>query len=160
MSSMLRGVRDYPGVGADVAMMTTQLETLFLTRGYTHQAIAVAGGMVLQARKTSMFRTAIGLDYALTIQITVDDQGTHVHVGGQRWFEKAAVGTVAFMLGGPAVVLPAAGAYFQRQITEEAWQVIERHIAHAPGLARSCRSCGSAINHPAARFCSACGGTL
>jgi len=141
-------------------MLTTQLETLFLTRGYTHQAISVAGGMVLQARKTSMLRTAIGLDYALTIQITVDDQGTHVHVGGQRWFEKAAVGAFALMLGGAPVVLPAAGAYFQRQITEEAWQVIERHIAQASRPGRSCRSCASAINDPGARFCPSCGSTL
>ena len=48
----------------------------------------------------------------------------------QKWFDKAAVAAVALILSaGLLVALPALGAYWQYKITEDAWKIIEEHIA-------------------------------
>jgi hypothetical protein len=58
----------------------------------------------------------------------------------QKWFDKAAVAAVAVLLSaGLLVALPALGAYWQYKVTEDAWKIIEAHIApfiHTAALAR------------------------
>ena len=83
----------------------------------------------------------------------------------QKWFDKAAVAAVALILSaGLLLALPALGAYWQYRITEDAWKVIEDHIArkaggYIPPLPGRCGSCGAA-NSVGSGFCSACGANL
>jgi len=60
--------------------------------------------------------------------------------------------------------LAALGAYWQYKITEDAWKIIEDHIArkaggYVPPLPGRCGTCGAA-NSVGADFCSACGANL
>ena len=83
----------------------------------------------------------------------------------QKWFDKAAVAAVALILSaGLLIALPALGAYWQYKLTEDAWKIIEDHIAHkaggyVPPLPGRCGTCGTAAS-AGSTFCSSCGANL
>jgi hypothetical protein len=79
----------------------------------------------------------------------------------QKWFDKAAIAAVAWVLAGPLIALPALGAYWQYKLTEDAWKIIEAHIArkaggYVPPMPGRCGTCGAA-NTAGSAFCSSCG---
>src|SRR6266478_9391138 len=156
--------RYYPGVEANVPKLTAELRHLF-DEDYEVQTMQVSSTTVLQARKSNTLRDLTGLSAALTIKITPESGGTRVEIGMQKWFDKAAVAAIAIVLSaGLLVALPALGAYWQYKITEDAWKIIEDHIArqaggYVPPLPGRCGTCGAA-NTAGAGFCSACGANL
>jgi hypothetical protein len=125
--------RYYPGVEADVFRLSSELRNLF-DSDYEVQTMNVSSTTVLQARKSSTLRDLTGLSAALTIKITPEAGGTRVEIGMQKWFDKAALAALALILSaGLLAALPALGAYWQYKITEDAWKVIEAHIARQAG---------------------------
>lgn len=156
--------RYYPGVEADIPRLTAELRALFQD-DYEVQEMQVSQTAVLQARKQSTLRDLTGLSSALTIKITPEPGGTRVEIGMQKWFDKAALAAVAVILSsGLLLALPALGAYWQYKITDDAWKVIESHIAgkaggYVPPLPGRCGTCGSA-GQMGASFCSVCGANL
>ncbi len=156
--------RYYPGVEADVVQLANELRDIF-AEDYEVQTMHVSATTVLQARKSSMLRDLTGLSSALTIKITPEHGGTRVEIGMQKWFDKAAVAAVAVLLtSGLLLALPALGAYWQYKITEDAWKIIEAHIAqkaggYVPPLPGRCGNCGAA-GQAGAAFCSVCGANL
>ena len=155
--------RYYPGVEANVANLISELRPLF-DEDYEVQTMHVSSTTVLQARKSGTLRDITGLSAALTIKITPEAGGTRVEIGMQKWLDKAAVAAVAAIVFAPLIALAAFGAYAQYKITEDAWKIIEDHIArkaggYVPPLPGRCGTCGSA-NTAGAAFCSACGANL
>src|SRR5215475_13398893 len=156
--------RYYPGVEADIIKLMVELRDLF-DEDFEVQTMQVSSTSVLQARKSSTLRDLTGLSAALTIKITPEAGGTRVEIGMQKWFDKAAVAAVALMLSaGLLLALPALGAYWQYRITEDAWKLIEQHIArkaggYVPPLPGRCGTCGAA-NVAGSDFCSSCGANL
>jgi hypothetical protein len=158
--------RYYPGVEVDGPQLLTELRALFDgDDAFEVQAMQVSATSVLQARKSSTLRDLTGLSAALTIKITCEHGGTRVEVGMQKWFDKAAVAAVAVALSaGLLLALPALGAYWQHKLTEDAWGIIEAHIArkaggYVPPLPGRCGTCGSATTSGSA-FCSTCGADM
>jgi hypothetical protein len=153
--------RYYPGVEADVTKLIAELRQLF-DDDYEVQIMNVSATTVLQARKSSTLREMTGLAAALTIKITPEPGGTRVEIGMQKWFDKAAVAAVAVILSvGLLLALPALGAYWQYKIGEDAWTIIEAHIArkaggYVPPLPGRCGTCGAA-NSAGSAYCSSCG---
>src|SRR3990172_2443097 len=156
--------RYYPGVEADLSKLIHEIRNLF-DDDYEVQTMQVSSTSVLQARKSSALRDLTGLSAALTIKITPEAGGTRVEIGMQKWFDKAAVAAVALLLSaGLLLALPALGAYWQYKVTEDAWKIIEDHIArqaggYVPPLPGRFGTCGAA-NSAGAGFCSACGANL
>jgi membrane protease subunit (stomatin/prohibitin family) len=156
--------RYYPGVEANVTQLVTELRTVF-DQDYEVQTMNVSSTTILQARKSSTLREITGLSAALTIKITPEAGGTRVEIGMQKWFDKAAVAAIAVVLSaGLLIALPALGAYWQYKITEDAWKIVEDHIArqaggYVPPLPGRCGTCGAA-NTAGAAFCSGCGANL
>jgi hypothetical protein len=156
--------RYYPGVEADVSRLVAELRTIF-DQDYEVQTMHVSSTTVVQARKSSTLRDLTGLSAALTIKVTPEAGGTRVEIGMQKWFDKAAVAAVALLLSaGLLMALPALGAYWQYKLTEDAWKIIEEHIAgkaggYVPPLPGRCGNCGAA-NTAGSEFCSACGASF
>jgi hypothetical protein len=156
--------RYYPGVEADVVKLVAELRTVF-DQDYEVQTMHVSSTTVVQARKSSTLRDLTGLSAALTIKITPEAGGTRVEMGMQKWLDKAAVAAVAMIISaGLLLALPALGAYWQYKLTEDAWKIVEAHLArqaggYVPPLPGRCASCGAA-NTADASFCSACGGNF
>ena len=153
--------RYYPGVEADVLRLVSELRSIF-DQDYEVQTMHVSSTTIVQARKSSTLRDLTGLSAALTIKVTPEAGGTRVEIGMQKWLDKAAVAAVALLLSaGLLMALPALGAYWQYRVTEDAWKIIEGHIArkaggYVPPLPGRCGNCGAA-NTADAGFCSACG---
>src|SRR3989442_9633243 len=156
--------RYYPGVEADVIKLMTELRSIF-DEDFEVQTMQVSSTSVLQARKSSTLRDLTGLSAGLTIKVTPETGGTRVEIGMQKWFDKAAVAAVALALSaGLLLALPALGAYWQYKLTEDAWKIIEDHIArkaggYVPPLPGRCGTCGSA-NTSRSAYCSSCGANL
>ena len=158
--------RFYPGVQADTAQLTRELRALFDSdTAFEVQTMQVSTTAVIQARKTSTLRDLTGLSAALTIKITPDHGGTRVEIGMQKWLDKAAVAAVAvFLSAGLLLALPALGAYWQYKLTEDAWKIIEAHVArkaggYVPPMPGSCGTCGAVVTS-GSTFCSGCGANL
>jgi hypothetical protein len=158
--------RYYPGVEADTVQLVRELRQLFDSdEAYEVQTMQVHSTAILQARKTGTLRELTGLSAALTIRITPEQGGTRVEIGMQKWFDKLAVAAVAFVLSaGLLAAIPALGAYWQHKLTEDAWKIIEDHIArkaggYVPPMPGRCGTCG-AVNMSGAAFCSGCGANL
>jgi hypothetical protein len=140
--------RYYPGVEADIPQLHAELRNVF-DSDYEVQAFQVSTTSVIQARKSSTLRDLTGLSSALTIKVTPESGGTRVEIGMQKWFDKAAVAAVGAMAFPPLLALAALGAYWQYKITEDAWKIIEEHIArkaggYVPPLPGRCGTCGAA----------------
>ena len=159
--------RFYPGVEADAAKLVAELRALFDDdSGFEVQTMQVSSTAVLQARKSSTLRDLTGLSAALTVKITPEHGGTRVEIGMQKWFDKAAVAAALLVIPGLNLLLalPALGAYWQHKLTEDAWKIIEAHIAHkaggyVPPMPGSCGTCGTVVVSGSA-FCSKCGANL
>ena len=158
--------RFYPGVEAEASKLQNELRALFdADPAFEVQTMQVSSTTVLQARKSSTLRDLTGMSAALTIKITPEQGGTRVEIGMQKWFDKAALAAVAVILSsGLLLALPALGAYWQYKLTEDAWKVVEAHIArkaggYVPPLPGSCGTCG-ATNTSGAAFCGTCGADL
>jgi hypothetical protein len=157
--------RYYPGVEVDVARLVAELRKLCDEGDYEVQTVQVAQTSVMQVRKSSTLRDLAGLSAALTIKITPEHGGTRVDIGMQKWFDKAAVAAVAVLLSaGMLLALPALGAYWQHKLTENAWQVVEDHVArqaggYVPPRPGRCGTCGAA-NVAGSDFCAGCGAGL
>src|SRR4029079_6669013 len=155
--------RYYPGVEADTIKLMVELRDLF-DEDFEVQTMQVSSTAVLQARKSSTLRDITGLSSALTIKITPEAGGTRVEMGMQKWFDKAAVAAVGAIVFAPLLALAALGAYWQYRLTEDAWKIIEDHIArkaggYVPPLPGRCGTCGAASS-VGADFCSSCGANL
>jgi hypothetical protein len=156
--------RYYPGVEVDAQQLISELRGIF-DSDYEVQTMQVAQTAVLQARKSSTLRELTGLSSALTIKVTPEQGGTRVEIGMQKWFDKAAIAAVAVVLSmGILLALPALGAYWQYKITEDAWKVIEEHIArkaggYVPPMPGRCGTCGAA-NSAGSGYCSTCGANM
>lgn len=155
--------RYYPSVEVDVSKLTTELRMLF-DEDYEVQTMQVSSTSVVQARKSNTLRDLTGLSSALTIKITPEAGGTRVEIGMQKWFDKAAVAAVGAIVFAPLLALAALGAYWQYRLTEDAWKIIEDHIAskaggYVPPLPGRCGTCGAA-NIAGSDFCSSCGANL
>src|SRR5258707_8371956 len=155
--------RYYPGVEADIPKLNAELRNLF-DSDYEVQTMQVSSTSVIQARKSNTLRDLTGLSSALTINVTTDGRGTRVEIGMQKWFDKAGVAAVGAIVFAPLLALAALGAYWQYKLTEDAWKIIEDHIArkaggYVPPLPGRCGTCGAA-NVAGSDFCSSCGANL
>ena len=155
--------RYYANVEADLPQLSAELRTLF-DDDYEVQTMHVSSTTVVQARKSNTLRDLTGLSSALTIKVTPEAGGTRVEIGMQKWFDKAAVAAVGAIVFAPLLALAALGAYWQYRLTEDAWKIIEDHIArkaggYVPPLPGRCGTCGAA-NIAGSDFCSSCGANL
>ena len=158
--------RFYPDVAADTVKLLAELRTVFDSDpAFQIQTMQISATSVLQARKSSTLRDLTGLSAALTIKITPEHGGTRVEIGMQKWFDKVAIAAVAVALSaGLLLALPALGFYWQHKLTEDAWKIIEAHIAskaggYVPPMPGRCGTCG-AVNITGSAYCSACGADL
>jgi hypothetical protein len=161
--------RFYPGVQADTAQLQKDLRALFDTDpAFEVQTMQVSATAVIQARKSSTLRDLTGLSAALTIKVTPEHGGTRVEMGMQKWLDKAAVAAAIVVLtgglGSLLLAAPALGAYWQHKLTEDAWKVIEAHVArkaggYVPPMPGSCGTCGAVVTSGSA-YCPGCGANI
>lgn len=156
--------RTYEGVTADVPQLVTDLRERLERDDFEVLSTKTGLTVVLQARKAGKVRDLTGMSYALTVRITPQDGGTVVEVGKQKWMDKAAIGAISMIALWPLAVPAAAGAYWQYQITDEVWKIIEAHMARRSVAPSSvavlrCGECGASARGGSAH-CPQCGAPI
>ena len=79
---------------------------------------------VMQARKESLWRTLLGVAYALTVVFTPGDGQVSIGLGGHEWVDTAISGAIGLAVQ-PVLVGTAYGIWKEHQLDKQVWQVID-----------------------------------
>jgi hypothetical protein len=94
------------------------------------------GRTVMQARKHSLWRDALGVAYALTVVITPGEGQLSIGVGGHEWVDTALSGVIGLAVLPPVLLGTAYGIWKKHHLDKEVWQVIDERIEVPTGAGR------------------------
>jgi len=80
---------------------------------------------VMQARKESLWRTLLGVSYALTVVFTPGEAQLSIGLGGHEWVDAAVSGAIGLVAVPPVLLGTAYGIWKENQLDKEVWQVID-----------------------------------
>ena len=80
---------------------------------------------VMQARKESLWRTLLGVAYALTVVFTLGEGQLSIGLGGHEWVDSAISGAIGLVAVPPVLLGTAYGIWKENQLDKEVWQVID-----------------------------------
>lgn len=139
------------------------------------QSVATPNGYLIQAAQADTLRTLSGMKLATTVELTVNGAQLNVTLGEGQWADKLGAGAVGIFLLWPLAVTAGIGAYKQKKLSSEIFEVVYRCTMGEPTSFRTagvpvnaaptapagaaCPQCGAQI-FANARFCSACGAKL
>jgi hypothetical protein len=79
---------------------------------------------VMQARKESLWRTLLGVAYALTVVVSPGEGQLSIGLGGHEWVDTAISGAIGLAVQ-PVLVGTAYGIWQEHQLDKQVWQVID-----------------------------------
>ena len=88
---------------------------------------------VMQARKQSLWRTLLGVAYALTVVFSPGEGQLSIGLGGHEWVDTAISGAIGLAVQ-PVLVGTAYGIWKENQLDKQVWQVIDERT-NAPAQA-------------------------
>ncbi len=132
--------------GADVKTIVTRLESFFRTeKGMDVQSSQTTDGYVMQASQPKDgWKTITGMRLAVTVQMTVMENGMNVMVGEGQWSDKIGAGAIGLFIAWPLAITAGMGAFKQKKLPAEVFQVIESCIISG-GKTVVVNSAGSAV---------------
>ena len=80
---------------------------------------------VMQARKESLWRTLLGVAYALTVVFTPEEGQLSIGLGGHEWVDTAISGAIGLVAVPPVLLGTAYGIWKENRLDKEVWQVID-----------------------------------
>lgn len=160
--------------GTQVQDIVTRLEGFFRTeKGMDVQSSQTTDGYVMQASQPKDgWKTLTGMRLAVTIQMTVAGDQLNVSIGEGQWSDKIGAGAIGLFVAWPLAITAGMGAYKQKKLPSEVFQVIENTIMTggqpvvvsgagqtvAAGMT-VCPSCKAQLA-PGSKFCNRCGAKL
>ena len=107
----------------------------FRTQQFETQVFRTSGDrVVMQARKESLWRTLLGVAYALTVVFTPGEGKLRIGLGGHEWVDAAVSGAIGLVAVPPVLLGTAYGIWKENQLDKEVWQVIDERV-NAPAEA-------------------------
>ena len=85
---------------------------------------------VMQARKESLWRTLLGVAYALTVVFTPGKGQLSIGLGGHEWVDTAISGAIGLAVQ-PVLVGTAYGIWKEHQLDKQVWQVVDERTGAA-----------------------------
>lgn len=116
----------------------------------------------------AQWKKYLGLDAALTVDLSVQGNVLTVAIGNAKWIDKAGVAAVGAILFSPLLITAGIGALRQTTLPDEIFRFIETrlHLARSTSYTRSqtatgpvCPGCGH-VSRIGDVFCSKCGTKL
>ncbi len=160
--------------GTQVQDIVTRLEGFFRTeKGMDVQSSQTTDGYVMQASQPKDgWKTLTGMRLAVTVQMAVAGDQLNVSIGEGQWSDKIGAGAIGLFVAWPLAITAGMGAYKQKKLPSEVFQVIENTIMTggqpvvvsgagqtvADGMTL-CPSCKAQLA-PGSKFCSRCGAKL
>jgi hypothetical protein len=119
--------RTYHAPGLTDEELAEKVRLWFVGKEYETQLLRLPdGSLVVQGYRDDIWRVAVGLAAALTIQIKPrPDQSLEVTIGAGAWADKLFVAGIGLLLFLPLVLPAAWGTWEQYQLDKEVWQVVE-----------------------------------
>src|SRR4051794_37769054 len=90
-----------------------------------------AGGMVMQARKESTWRQALGVAYAATVTLTPREGHLSIALADREWVDTALSGAIGLVAIPPVLIGTVYGIWKEDQLDQEVWRVIEERTGRA-----------------------------
>ena len=84
---------------------------------------------VMQARKESLWRTLLGVSYALTVVFTPTEGQLGIGLGGHEWVDSAVSGAIGLVAVPPVLLGTAYGIWKENQLDKEVWEVIDERVS-------------------------------
>ncbi len=160
--------------GTQVQDIVTRLEGFFRTeKGMDVQSSQTTDGYVMQASQPKDgWKTLTGMRLAVTVQMAVAGDQLNVSIGEGQWSDKIGAGAIGLFVAWPLAITAGMGAYKQKKLPSEVFQVIENIIMTggqpvvvsgagqtvAAGMTL-CPSCKAQLA-PGSKFCNRCGAKL
>ena len=130
-------------------------------KGMEVQSVATPNGYLIQAAQADTLRTLSGMKLATTVELTVNGTQLNVTLGEGQWADKLGAGTVGIFLLWPLAVTAGIGAYKQKKLPSEIFEVVYRCTMGEP---TSFRTAGVPVNAaptaPAGAVCPQCGAQI
>lgn len=160
--------------GTQVQDIVTRLEGFFRTeKGMDVQSSQTTDGYVMQASQPKDgWRTLTGMRLAVTVQMAAAGDQLNVSIGEGQWSDKIGAGAIGLFVAWPLAITAGMGAYKQKKLPFEVFQVIENTIMTGgqpvvvPGVGQTvaagmtlCPSCKAQLT-PGSKFCNRCGAKL
>lgn len=152
--------------GTDVQKIVTRLEGFFRTeKGMEVQSSQTTDGYVMQASQPKDgWKTLTGMRLAIAVQMEVMGDKLNVSIGEGQWSDKIGAGAIGLFVAWPLAITAGMGAFKQKKLPGEVFQVIETTIMTGAGQTVAvgmivCPSCKAQL--PAgSKFCNHCGTKL
>lgn len=160
--------------GTQVQDIVTRLEGFFRTeKGMDVQSSQTTDGYVMQASQPKDgWKTLTGMRLAVTVQMAVAGDQLNVSIGEGQWSDKIGAGAIGLFVAWPLAITAGMGAYKQKKLPSEVFQVIENTImtggqpvvvsGAGQTVADGMTLCPSykAQLAPGSKFCNRCGAKL
>ncbi len=116
--------------GTEVQKIVTRLEGFFRTeKGMEVQSSQTTEGYVMQASQPKDgWKTLTGMRLAITVQMSVTGNQLNVSIGEGQWSDKIGAGAVGLFIAWPLAITAGMGAFKQKKLPSEVFQVIENTI--------------------------------
>lgn len=160
--------------GTQVQDIVTRLDGFFRTeKGMDVQSSQTTDGYVMQASQPKDgWKTLTGMRLAVTVQMAVAGDQLNVSIGEGQWSDKIGAGAIGLFVAWPLAITAGMGAYKQKKLPSEVFQVIENTIMTggqpvvvsgagqtvAAGMTL-CPSCKAQLIS-GSKFCNRCGAKL
>ena len=139
------------------------------------QSVTTPNGYLIQAVQADTLRTLSGMKLATTVELNVNGTQLNVTLGEGQWADKLGAGAVGLFLLWPLAVTAGIGAYKQKKLPSEIFEVVYRCTTGEPmgfqtagvpvnvtpeaQAGMTCPQCHAPISANA-KYCSVCGAKL
>ncbi|HZU96556.1 MAG TPA: SHOCT domain-containing protein [Planctomycetota bacterium] len=122
--------RTFTGRALDLGRIADEVKFWFEKDGYETQVAGGPDGWLVQARKTSAFRTFTGTNQAFSVQITGTPDDMTVEVGTGKWVENLAGAGLsgALLTGGLTWITGGIGIVWLKKLENDFWTWIDNHL--------------------------------
>ena len=105
----------------------------FRAQAFETQVFRTSGDRtVMQARKESLWRTLLGVAYALTVVFTPGEGQLSIGLGGHEWVDTAISGAIGLAVQ-PVLAGTAYGIWKENQLDKQVWHVIDERTGAPAG---------------------------
>ena len=119
------------------------------------QTAYTQGGCLLQASQGDTLRMLSGMKLATTVQFSVSGSALNVTIGEGQWADKLGAGAVGLFLLWPLAITSGIGAYKQKKLPSEIFEVIGRCVGGVAGFSTAAEPAASATAG-AQQYCPQC----
>jgi hypothetical protein len=127
--------RFYDTYGLSTGEIGNALADWFRMQGFEWRTFGDPNGRYsLQIRKVGVGRSIFGLNYALSVTFSPQENGkTLVELGGADWTDKIISGAIGVFLVWPLMFTAAYGAWQQSELDDKVWSFLEGYVLNRTG---------------------------